>query len=59
MSKRTFDEWDVKCPKCEKTLSQQTSFVTELRDPKFTCRFCDVKGVLIARDGQSKLEKGK
>ena len=52
------NEWFVECPNCNREVVLQTPYVTEYRDPKFKCKFCDAKGELIARPGQSKLLKG-
>jgi len=51
-------EWNVECPKCKRALMTQPVYVVEYRDPRFHCRFCDVAGVMVARDGESKLFKG-
>lgn len=52
------NEWFVECPGCNRQVVLQTPYVTEYRDPKFKCKFCDVTGELIARPGQSRLLKG-
>jgi hypothetical protein len=40
-------DWQLKCPACDRTLSFQPITVSELRDPFFKCRFCDVAGTAI------------
>jgi hypothetical protein len=52
------NEWYVECPNCNRNVQLQTPYVTEYRDPKFKCIYCDAKGELVARPGQSKLLKG-
>jgi hypothetical protein len=48
-------DWFIDCPKCARTVTIQTKYVTEFRDPNFHCRFCDAKGELVARQSDGKV----
>jgi hypothetical protein len=45
------NEWFVECPNCNVNVVLQTPYVTKYVDPKFECKSCDAKGLLVAYPG--------